>query len=270
MKKAFVVLISMIVLFTTLPLGTVPVSAGTQGDFTYKIVSGEAIITMCSTWAQGKITIPSTLEGCPVTAIYSSAFLNCHDISCIVIPSSITKIEPGAFFGCKVQLGFEVDDDNVNYYNDQQGVLYDKNKATLLKAPDAIESCVIPDNITAINGHAFSLCRELTTITIGQNVIDIGGGAFSDCVSLTSVVIPDSVVTIGDAAFSDCSNLTNVIIGKSVTTIGVNAFARCNKLLSVVVPDNVTKMAGAFNYCSGLNNIALGSGITSISYAEFA
>ncbi len=48
----------------------------------------------------------------------------------------------------------------------------------------------------------------------------IGDSAFSGCKGLKSVVIGDEVTVINANAFSGCSGLTSVTIGNSVTEIG--------------------------------------------------
>lgn len=48
----------------------------------------------------GAVAIPNTLGGKPVVCIGNYAFNNCHDITTVSIPDSITRIQPMAFQGC--------------------------------------------------------------------------------------------------------------------------------------------------------------------------
>ena len=66
--------------------------------------------------------------------------------------------------------------------------------------------------MTTIGGWAFSGCRDLTFITIGNSVTSIGSRAFYGCSGLTSVTIPNSVTSIGDGAFNGWDLL--VVISK--------------------------------------------------------
>ena len=74
---------------------------------------------------------------------------------------------------------------------------------------------------------------------IEDGVLDcevIGNYAFSNCRSLTSVTIGNRAASIGDYAFYNCSNLTSVTIGNSVTSIGSSAFSGCSSLESITLP----------------------------------
>ena len=107
--------------------------------------------------------------------------------------------------------------------------------------------------VTKIGDRAFSYCRSLTSVTIGNSVTSIGAEAFSDCTSLTSITIPDSVTSIGDYAFSGCDSLNNVVIPDRVTSIGSGAFQNCDSLTSITIPDSVTSIGGgAFRGCTSL------------------
>ena len=116
----------------------------------------------------------------------------------VTIPSSVTSIGKGAFYGCS-----------------------------------GLTSVSIPNSVTSIGGSAFSNCSGLTSVSIGNSVTSIGDDAFSYCSGLTSVTIPNSVTSIGDYAFYECSGLTSVSIGNSVTSIGDCAFYGCSSLTSI-------------------------------------
>ncbi len=62
----------------------------------YEISDGRAMITYCDPFAE-KIIIPETIEGCPVTSIEMLAFDDCHRMTEIVIPKSVTYIGSFAF-----------------------------------------------------------------------------------------------------------------------------------------------------------------------------
>jgi hypothetical protein len=67
--------------------------------FSYVITDGAACVTGY-TGQEAEFSIPDEIEGCPVTAIASGAFLNLTGISAVTVPGSVTAIGDGAFMGC--------------------------------------------------------------------------------------------------------------------------------------------------------------------------
>ncbi|MFF2179474.1 InlB B-repeat-containing protein [Lysinibacillus sp. NPDC058147] len=108
----------------------------------------------------------------------------------------------------------------------------------------SLVSVKIPSNVITIGELAFS-SNKLTNVDIPPNVRTIGQSAFYNN-QLTSVKIPDGVTTIEPSAFYN-NRLTNVEIPSSVTTIKDFAFTN-NKLTSVEIPSGVTSIGySAFN-----------------------
>ena len=71
LKKAAVLLLSLVLLLSSMAMLTLPVSAASEGYYTYTVSGGKATITDVSTSISGDITIPSTLGGYPITTIGS-------------------------------------------------------------------------------------------------------------------------------------------------------------------------------------------------------
>jgi hypothetical protein len=126
------------------------------------------------------------------------------------IPSSVTAIGDGAFYGCS-----------------------------------SLSSISIPSGVTAIGVWAFSGCTSLSSISIPSGVTAIGDSAFEGCTSLRSISIPSSVTAIGNSAFRDCSRLSSISIPSSVTAIGDGAFAYCGSLTSITVDALNTRYSAA-------------------------
>ena len=150
MKKTISWLLAVAMVVALLPAGLFDVSAkaATSGYFTYTISNGKAIITDCSC-DYGKVTIPSTLGGCPVTTINSEAFQGSY-IDSITIPDSVSYIGAYAFMHCR------------------------------------IKNIVIPNGVTRICEGTF-MCSSLESITIPESVVIIENSAFFDCSSLSTV-----------------------------------------------------------------------------------
>ena len=155
------------------------------------------------------------------TSICDSVFLNCYNLTSIVIPDSVTSIGSYALYSCQ-----------------------------------SLTSIAIPSGVTSIGDDAFRDCFSLTSIDIPSGVTSIGDGVFMDCNSITSITIPNSVTSIGASAFYNCSNLTSINIPSGVTSIGNAAFYYCSSLTSIDIPSGVTSIDDyTFNGCSSLTSI---------------
>lgn len=197
------------------------------------------------------ITIP---DG--VTSIESQAFEGCKSLTNIAIPKNVASIQVSAFRDCTSLLGIWVDADNAAYSNDDRGVLFDKNKTTLICCPSGLsDDYTIPSTVKSIGNSAFYGCVNLTDVTISNSVKSIESSAFFNCTALTSVTIPKSVTSIKNHTFYGCTALTGVVIPDSVASIESCAFYDCTGLTSVVVPDSVTNIGDdAFLGCASLTS----------------
>lgn len=142
--------------------------------------------------------------GCKNTIIPSSvkeideeAFHNCHCLTSIEIPSSVTEIGQYAF-SCT-----------------------------------GLTSIEIPSSVKEIAPRAFRGCSDLTYIGIPSSVKKIAFRAFAHCTGLTNIEIPSSVTKIGDDAFACCTGLTNIKIPSSVKEIGFVTFDHCKQLQEI-------------------------------------
>jgi hypothetical protein len=237
---------------------------------TYKVEGETVAVISCDKNATGELVIPSTYEGKPITSIGDEAFYGCSGLTSVTIPANVTSIGDRAFEDCSGLTNIGVDDGNTKYTS-QDGVLFDKNKTSLVQFPAGkIGHYSIPDSVTSIRAEAFASCSSLTSVTIPNSVTSFGGWAFWQCSSLTSVTIPDSVTSIGEAAFQWCSDLTSVTIGNSITRIETGTFIGCSSLTSVTIPDSVTSIGdGAFQDCINLTSVTMGNSVTSIGTVAF-
>ena len=216
MKKASIILgILLFLCVAVLPMET---QAATEGYLTYTIKDGEVTITNCDEDASGKIVIPDTIEGYPVTAIGEGAFWDCTGIKEIVVPNGVTVIPDAAFREC-----------------------------------ETLEKITLPEGITSIGNGAFYECEYLVSINIPKSVTSIGGGAFLACYKLSEITIPEGVQEIKDSTFAYCNSLKNVTIPESVTTIGAKAFSGCPLSSDFVLPKHISSLGdGAFSRGCGI------------------
>lgn len=144
-----------------------------------------------------------------LTSIGAAAFTNCSSLTSIKIPKNLTMISDNAFYDCSNLSEFIVDSDNPSF-SSEDGVLFDKDKETLLRCPAKKSGIyIVPNGIKSVGNDAFDNCENLTSIIIPDSVTTIDYGAFSNCTSLTSITIPKSVTSIGDFVFSH-NGLTDI------------------------------------------------------------
>ncbi|MBE6679073.1 MAG: hypothetical protein E7598_00965 [Ruminococcaceae bacterium] len=127
-----------------------------------------------------EVYIPDTVK-----LIDEYAFAGCRKLD-VKIPSSLTKIENGAFLNCK-----------------------------------SLKSISVPSGVTRISQSAFSGCSSLVEVTLPDNVTVIEDYAFKNCTSLRRFVslatygVPTTSqmdLDIQDKAFEGCSSLVTVYL----------------------------------------------------------
>ena len=153
----------------------------------------------------GSYSIPNGIE-----SIVGGAFKDRRSLTSVAIPNTVTSIGKEAFYRCNIMSSIEVAPDNANYCS-ADGVLFDKEKTTLIQYPGGkYGAYTIPNSVTLIEKCAFYGCYHLSSVEIPNSVTNIGSGAFGSCSILVSVTIGNSVTSIGDNAFIFCSKLTSV------------------------------------------------------------
>ena len=256
-------------------------------------------------WCDYSYNVKSVLILSGVTYIGDFAFSVLNHLMSVVISDSVASIGHQCFFSCDSLTGIWVNEGNIYYSNSADGVLFNKDKTTLIQCPGAFKAYTIPDSVTSIGEDAFASCESLTSVIIPDSVTSIGRYAFDACDSLTSVMIPDSVTSIGKDAFLFCDSLTGIWVSEgnndyssdasgvlfnkakttlircpgtfkayaipdSVTSIGADAFEGCSSLTRVTIPSSVTSIGErAFEDCSSLTSVTIPSSVISIGIRAF-
>lgn len=160
------------------------------------------------------------------------AFLCCGSLEEVTVPSSVKRIEEGAFLDC-----------------------------------EGITRVNLNDGLEYIGECAFSGCISLTEFNMPSSVKEVGsgvimfggnygfGGVVDSFNQVGKIVLSDNLTEIPDFAFSYCG-ITAITIGSKVEQISYSSFYGCEQLESVVIPASVTKIESyAFYRCSALNTV---------------
>jgi len=182
-----------------------------------------------------KINIPNS-----VTSIGKMAF-DATGITSINIPSSVTNIEVGISQSPSLT-AVNVDGDNKNYSSDQ-GVLYNKNKTSLIYYPTGKGGFFsIPDSVTSIGKQAIT--SRLTGITIPNSVTSIEEYAFYKCSNLTNVTFQGTINSenFNIKAFQDTGDLREKYLA-----YGIGTYIRTSGSSYWSLTPDVTPTAADFN-----------------------
>ena len=202
----------------------------------------------------------------------ASIYLEGEEIEDLVIPSSVTDINYGVFYGCK----FKTVTIGNNVTAIQAGAFEGCTNLKKVNITDLTAWCNIDFNDNYSNPlfsahHLWLNGEEIIDLILPESISTIKNNTFCGCSSLKSVKIPNSVTSIGDWAFKECSGLTSVAIPNSVTSIGNNAFYECSGLTAVEIPNSVTSIGYyAFYGCSGLTAVSIGNEVSSIGSGAFS
>lgn len=207
-----------------------------------------------------EITIPDEYEGYPVKEIADFSVVNLENVAVIRIGKNVEKIGEWAFTNNQKLTAFEVDEEN-KYFCDVDGVLYTKDKKTLVSYPLAkgvktIESenengekvekevieYTIPDSVEVIRTKAFYKCSKITDIKFGASVKVIEEKAFFRCSEIKAISLPETVEFIGKDAFAYCWLVKEINIPASVKEIGDYAFYSCTEMKKVSVQNKESEM----------------------------
>lgn len=174
-------------------------------------------------------------------------------LASVVLPSSATVIDEGAFAGCS-----------------------------------QLTSVTFPTELDIIGNYAFAGCTSLTAMTLPASVTAVGDGAFMRCSSLESLKVqsPGQLQTLGEAALMDCPLLTDIVLGNGllatgerllagsgVTALDLTASTKLAKLgdwmmvqtpvTSAKLPASMTSMgSGAFLYAKDLTSLKMGDKVS--------
>ena len=156
--EKYIIIFILILLIMIIP--NIVKAGTTENGLTYEIQEDGVHITGCDNNVEGEIKIPSEIEGTIVSTIDDCSFVNCHKITSIYIPKTVTSIARGdfePFVGkCSKLVEFKVDDEN-QYYSSKDGILFNKDKTHIVRYPEGKNESIytLPDTIKVIEKRCF-------------------------------------------------------------------------------------------------------------------
>lgn len=157
----------------------------------YKISDdGQSVIIDRVSWRwAGEVIIPEEIEGKKVRTIGYQCFMDCSNVTKIVLPDTITSIEGNAFRRCS-----------------------------------RITEITLPKSLKTIGTGAFSQCSGLTDLVIPDEVTSIGEQVFNGCTFLETITFGQSLTILPYDVFRFCANLNEIIFKGDAPTLLKRAF----------------------------------------------
>ncbi|MBR3857983.1 MAG: leucine-rich repeat protein [Bacteroidaceae bacterium] len=138
----------------------------------------------------------------------------------VTLPATVRLVEPGAFIDAYNLETIEVSPDNP-WYTSVDGVLYTKDKATLVAYPPGRDDqhFDVPAGVKEIGEMAFCGDWSLHSVSLPFGVERIDRAGFSGCVYLEAVSLPPTLREIEVRAFADCVLLERINLPRHVVAV---------------------------------------------------
>ena len=212
---------------------------------TTPIYNSTLFVYMPTSYA-GSYTIPGSPK-----QVACQAFIDCANITSIIVPSSVTNLGTSAFYGCRSLVDVSLSE-RLKSINDQ--TFYDCQ---------SLISIDIPDSVTSIGGSAFYYCKSLQSITLPANLTGFGGDMFGGCTSLREIIWNvrtyneiNVSYSWNDPLYSIRGQVTDFTFGNTVQVIPANLCYNMKELTSLSFGCDITKIGeNAFEGCSNIKSI---------------
>ncbi len=163
-------------------------------------------------------TAITTLDvGEGITALGSSIFERCTNMTEVSLPTTLTFIGERCFFMYSI---------------------------------GGLKSLVISKNVKTIGEKAF-VCCAIESVTIPFNVKEIGSYAFNGCEKLKSAYVDSPLVS--SFMFTQCSALTNLTLSKNVKSINAYCINYCSSLKKITYEGTIADLKSVLGYQNLMN-----------------
>lgn len=255
---------------------------------------GFELCVVDKTKAQGKLIVPSFINGKAVVGIRANGFYECAGLTGLILPDTVEYIERNAFSGCEELT-------RVRWSAGLRKINSGAFDCT------GLETLVLPEGVTFLGENAFghaklksvSLPSTVSKMTATNEKLDANPFAF--CESLEEIYvaegnkayksdgncvmrredntlvagckaskIPSYTEHIGRSAFQGAA-LESITLPEGVTSIEDYAFAYNDRLKEITLPQSLTSIGkDAFLWCAALGKITIPDGVTSVGDNAFS
>ena len=255
---------------------------------------GWEAVVIDATKAQGKLIVPSFINGKAVVGIRANGFYECTGLTGLILPDTVEYIDVNAFLGCEelTRVRWSAGLRKIN------SRAFDYTGLETLVLPEGVtflgenafghaklKSVSLPSTVAKMTGtneksdaNPFAYCENLEEIYVaeGNKAYKSDGNCVMRREDNTLVVgckkskIPSYTEHIGCCAFQGVA-LESVALPEGVTSIEDYAFAHNDRLKEITLPQSLTSIGKAvFFWCAALESIALPDGVTSVGDKAFS
>ena len=255
---------------------------------------GFELCVVDKTKAQGKLIVPSFINGKAVVGIRANGFYECTGVTGLILPDTVEYIDVNAFEGCEklTRVRWSAGLRKIN-----TGA-FDRTGLETLVLPEGVpflggnafghaklKSVSLPSTVAKMpatneksDANPFAFCENLEEIYVaeGNKAYKSDGNCVMRREDNTLVAgckaskIPSYTEHIGRFAFQGAA-LESVALPEGVTSIEDYAFAHNDRLKEITLPQSLTSIGKyAFLWCAALESIALPDGVTSVGDKAFS
>ena len=128
------------------------------------------------------------------------AFLNCVNLTNLVLPDSVSILNSLALVGCS-----------------------------------NLREITLSSSMTSLAKSVFKNSVNLAKVSIPESIVDFGDSCFEGCGQLTEIVLPSRVQTVGYQAFYMCTSLSKLSFNSDVNFMP-SSINECNNLRQLITP----------------------------------
>ena len=246
----------------------------------------------------GDIVIPEiiTYEGVDYTVVATAAnsFLDCTELTSLVLPNTCVTIGRNSFKGCTALTVSPIPATVTSVGNGVFNGCSSLEEVTISAGwgkviSEQFAGCPLK-KITFAQGEAVTInsegfgktpetsltpktCEEIYfACNIESSAYENNKQPFHNFTALKKVTFTGNITAINNTMFQGCTALTDVVFeeGCQIATIGVNAFQSCTALTSFTFPDAVTTVeSSVFTGCRNLASVTFSPATTSIGISAF-